>query len=92
MIYCEKAEFGQISRSFSLNSGAICLKRPKNLTQIGFPSLRSVKSDRLAVITAQFPHFLFQREYIDGHHCVEDGGQHEKFLECLTCIFHQGGR
>jgi hypothetical protein len=32
---------------FALNSGAIRLKRPKNLTQIGFPSLRSVKSDRL---------------------------------------------
>ena len=47
MIYCEKAEFGQISRSLSLNSGAIRLKRPKNLTQIGIPSLRSVKSDRL---------------------------------------------
>ena len=47
MIYCRKTEFGQISRSFSLNSGAIRLKRPKNLTQIGFPSLRSVKSDRL---------------------------------------------
>jgi len=49
MIYCGKAEFGQISRSFSLNSGAIRLKRPKNLTQIGFPSLRSVKSDRLLI-------------------------------------------
>jgi hypothetical protein len=36
MIYSEKAEFGQISRSFSLNSGAIRLNRPKNLTQIGF--------------------------------------------------------
>jgi hypothetical protein len=47
MIYCGKAEFGQISRSFSLNSGAILLKRPKNLTQIDIPSLRSVKSDRL---------------------------------------------
>jgi len=47
MIYCVKAEFGQIFRSFSLNSGAIRLKRSKNLTQIGFPSLRSVKSDRL---------------------------------------------
>jgi hypothetical protein len=47
MIYCGKAEFGQIFRSFSLNSGAIRLKRPKNLTQIGFPSLRSVKPDRL---------------------------------------------
>jgi hypothetical protein len=66
-----KSEFGQISRSFSLNSGAmpkafaaakalaslmgwaplmgqaLRLKRSKNLTQIGFPSLRSVKSDRL---------------------------------------------
>jgi len=47
MIYCGKAKFGQISRSFALNSGAIRLKRPKNLTQICFPSLRSVKSDRL---------------------------------------------
>ncbi len=46
MIYCGKVEFGRISRSFSLNSGAIRLKRPKNTTQIGFPSLRSVKSDR----------------------------------------------
>ncbi len=47
MIYCGKTEFGQISRSYSVNSGAIRLTRPKNLTQIGFPSLRSVKSDRL---------------------------------------------
>ena len=47
MWLCGKTEFGQISRSFSLNSGAIRLKRPKNLTQIGFPSLQSVKSDRL---------------------------------------------
>ena len=71
MIYCGKSEFGQIPRSFSLNSGAmpkafaaakalaslmgwapligqaLRLKRPGNLTQIGFPSLRSVKSDRL---------------------------------------------
>ena len=47
MIYCGKTEFGQISRSFSLNSGAIRLKRPENLTQIGFPSLRPVKSERL---------------------------------------------
>jgi hypothetical protein len=50
MIYCGKAEFGQISRSFSLNSGAIRLKRPNNLTQIGFPSLRSAKSDRLLAV------------------------------------------
>ena len=47
MIYYVKAEFGQISRSFAVNSGAIRLKRPKNLTQIGVPSLRSVKPDRL---------------------------------------------
>ena len=47
MIYCGKAEFGQISRSFKANSGAIHRKRPKNLTQICFPSLRSVKPDRL---------------------------------------------
>jgi len=49
MIYCEKTEFGQISRSLSLNSGAILLKRSKNLTQIGFPSLRSAKPNRLLV-------------------------------------------
>jgi len=30
MIYCGKAEFGQISRSFASNSGAILLKRSKN--------------------------------------------------------------
>jgi hypothetical protein len=47
MIYCGKAEFGQISRSFASNSGAILLKRSENLTQICFPSLRSVKPDRL---------------------------------------------
>jgi hypothetical protein len=47
MIYCDKSGFGQISRSFPLNRGAIRLNRPKNLTQIGFLSLRSVKSDRL---------------------------------------------
>ena len=47
MIYYRKAEFGQIINSFSLNSGAIRLKRLENLTQIGFPSLRSVKSARL---------------------------------------------
>jgi len=47
MTYCEKAEFGQISRSFAVNSDAIRLKRPKNLTQIDFLSLRPVKSDRL---------------------------------------------
>ena len=47
MIYCGKAEFGQISRSFTANSGAIHRKRPKNLTQICFPSQRSVKPDRL---------------------------------------------
>jgi hypothetical protein len=38
LIYCGKAEFGHIFRSFSLNSGAIRLKRAKNLPQIGFPS------------------------------------------------------
>jgi len=52
MIYCGKDEFGQISRSISLNSDAIRLKRPKNLTQIGFPSLRSVKSDRLLALSS----------------------------------------
>jgi len=39
MIYCGKAGFGQISRSLSFNSGAIGLKRSKNLTQTGSSSL-----------------------------------------------------
>ncbi len=47
MTYCGKVEFGQIFPSFASNSGAILLKRPEYLTQIGFPSLRSVKPDRL---------------------------------------------
>jgi len=47
MIYCDKAEFGHIIRSFASNSGAILLKRPNILTQISFLSLRSVKPDRL---------------------------------------------
>jgi len=55
MIYCDKTEFGQISRSFSSNSGAILLKRSKNLTQIGFASLRSVKFDRLLVSAGPAP-------------------------------------
>src|SRR3546814_7890996 len=47
LIYCGKAEIGQIFRSFSLKGPAIRLKRAKNLPQTGFPSLRSVKPDRL---------------------------------------------
>jgi len=47
LIYCGKAEIGQIFRSFSLKGPAIRLKRPKNLPQTGFPSLRSVKPGRL---------------------------------------------
>jgi len=50
MIYCGKPEFGQISRSFSLNCGAIRLKRSKNLTQTDVFSRRLVKSDRLPTI------------------------------------------
>jgi hypothetical protein len=46
---CGKTEFGQISRSFAAHAVTL-RKRPKNLTQIGFPSLRSVKSDRLLVM------------------------------------------
>jgi hypothetical protein len=37
MIYCGKAEIVQIPRSFALNSGAIRLKRPKNLNKSAFP-------------------------------------------------------
>jgi len=51
LIYCGKAEFGQIPRSFAVNSDAIHLKRPRNLTQICFPSLQSVKPDRLQAVT-----------------------------------------
>ena len=47
LTYCGKAGLGQISRSFTLNRPTIRLKRSKNLTPTGFPSLRSVKSDRL---------------------------------------------
>ncbi len=47
MIYCGISEFGQMSRLCSLHSGAIRLKRSKNLTQIGFPSRRPVKSGSL---------------------------------------------
>ena len=47
MIYCEKPEFGHISRSLSLHAVTSSHKRSKNLTQIGFLSLRSVKPDRL---------------------------------------------
>ncbi len=47
LIYCGNAGLGQISRSFSLNRSTIRLKRSKNLTPTGVPSLRSVKSDRL---------------------------------------------
>jgi len=39
LIYCGKAETGQIFRSFSLKGPAIRLKRAKNLSQSGFPSL-----------------------------------------------------
>jgi ketosteroid isomerase-like protein len=47
-------------RSFSLNSDAIRRKRAKHLPQIGFPSLRSVKSDRLLALQTflkVFAHF-----------------------------------
>jgi len=47
MVYCGKAEFGQIYRSFSLNSGAIRLKRSKNLPQIGL-SLATIGQVRQA--------------------------------------------
>ena len=42
-----KNHFGQILRSISLNRLTIRLNGSKNLTQNGFPSLRSTKSDRL---------------------------------------------
>ncbi|MBU1187868.1 MAG: hypothetical protein KKC01_02450, partial [Gammaproteobacteria bacterium] len=48
--YCRKSGLGQILRSSSLHRLTIRLKRSKNLTPTGFPSLRSVKSDRLLVL------------------------------------------
>jgi len=42
-----KSHFGQISRLNSLNMLNIRLIQSKNLTQNGFPSLRSPKPDRL---------------------------------------------
>jgi len=50
MIYCEKTEFGQISRSLSLHAVPSFHKRPKNLTQIGLLSLRSAKPNRLLAV------------------------------------------
>ncbi len=47
MIYSGRTGFGQIFRSIALNSGAIRLNRPINLTQTSSPSPRSVKPDRL---------------------------------------------
>ena len=68
MIYCGKAEFGQVPRSFASNSGAILLKRPKNLTQICFPSLRSVKSDRLlGFLDYQGTIFTINFDGVTGH-------------------------
>ncbi len=47
LIYCGCAGFGQISRSFSLNSPTIHLKRSKNLAQTSTPSRQSLILDRL---------------------------------------------
>jgi hypothetical protein len=73
MIYCGKAEFGQISRSFKANSGAIHRKRPKNLTQICFPSLRSVKPDRL------LEHLIYTLDGHDTHVITVDDGSDGRF-------------
>jgi len=56
MIYCGKAGFGQISRSFASNSGAILFKTPKNLTQTGF----WVKSRRSPVTKFNVINFRFR--------------------------------
>ncbi len=45
LIYCGKAGFGPISRSFSSNSGAILLKRSKNRPQTGL-SLATIGQTR----------------------------------------------
>ena len=55
LTYCGKSGLGQISRAFALNRRTLRLKRPKNLTPTGFPSLRSVISDRLLELT--YPYF-----------------------------------
>jgi integrase len=57
---CSRAEKPRLVRFSALSrlkGPAIRLKRPKNLPQTGFPSLRSVKSDRLlGVIERQLAH------------------------------------
>jgi len=59
MIYCGKAGFGHIMRSFLLNSTTIRLKRPQNLSQTSIPSLQPPKSDKLLVI-GFLPEFVSQ--------------------------------
>jgi hypothetical protein len=47
LIYYGKAEFGHISRIFSLNSQLFALKTREICLKPFFPLLRSLKSDRL---------------------------------------------
>ncbi|MEN8176250.1 MAG: hypothetical protein ABFS23_10835, partial [Pseudomonadota bacterium] len=47
LIYCGKALLARFPDPFRQIATAILLKRSKNLSQNGFPSLRSPKSDRL---------------------------------------------
>src|SRR3546814_7453436 len=91
LIYCGKAEFGQIFRSFSLNSPAIRPKRPKNLPQIGFPSLRSVKPDRLlereTSRTAAVAHILCYIELVEkARKCDPRSEEHTSELQSLMRI------
>ena len=68
LIYCGTAGLGQITRSLSFNRRTIRLKRPKNLTPIGFPSRRSVKSDRL-LDSGHRSHWL--QTLVSRHHLQE---------------------
>jgi hypothetical protein len=49
LFYCGKAGTRHFSRSISLNRATIRLNRLQKLTNSCFPSLRTVKSDRLLV-------------------------------------------
>ena len=86
---CGKAEVGQIFRSFSLKSPAIRLKRSKNLPQTDFPSLRSVKSDRLLGRVARsktHQHPLRAGERANGPQNTQSSQRKAPILICFLCV------
>ena len=83
MYLLRKNHFGQILRSISLNRLTIRLNGSKNLTQNGFPSLRSTKSDRL--LTRLFIVLLLS---LAANACSEDNSDvfHDQFFAFGTLI------